>query len=283
MNSAPHTIFQLWQDERLFNIDFASYTLSNHQFSRHFHDHFVIEFVLEGADAFYCNGKDQTAVKEQLVMINPGEVHTGSTVSGTPLKYFSFYPDHDKLTAVADALQIPFARDFSFANVIVENQGLARKFKALFHSFQSGDQSSGEELFFDCMQSILQPHIVTPELLTEERGSDRRIAILIEFIRDHFKENISLLQMAELVCLNPSHLARLFRRKIGVSPYEYLLILRVEYARRLLRSGQRVKEAALEAGFYDASHFSRSFRKIAGMSPKFFLSSKGQYCTIFDA
>ena len=279
MKSAPHTVFHLWQNERLFNIDFASYTLSNHQFARHFHDHYVIEFVLEGADAFYCNGKEQTAVKDQLVLINPGEVHTGSTIAGNPLKYFSFYPDRDKLTAIAELLHIPIARDFNFESVLVENKILARKFRALFHSFQSGDQPFEEELFFDCMQSILQPHIIVPE----EVVPDGRIAALIEFIRNHFTEDLSLLQMAEIVRLNPFHLARLFRKKIGVSPYEYLLILRVEYARRLLRSGEKVKEAALEAGFYDASHFSRSFRKIAGMSPKFFLSSKGQYRTIFNA
>ncbi len=87
--------------------------------------------------------------------------------------------------------------------------------------------------------------------------------------------------MAALVNLNPFHLTRLFKKTTGLTPYDHLLILRTEYARQLLGKGYKVQEAAREAGFYDSSHLNRSLRKIAGTSPKSFLSSKGQYRTSF--
>jgi hypothetical protein len=58
--TVPRTGLFLWRSEQLFNIDFASYTLSNHSFTRHFHDHYVIELVLSGADRFYCDGNTHT-------------------------------------------------------------------------------------------------------------------------------------------------------------------------------------------------------------------------------
>ena len=88
--------------------------------------------------------------------------------------------------------------------------------------------------------------------------------------------------MAELVSLNPFHLLRLFKKTTGVTPYDYLQIIRAERAKKLLKNGYPVQEAAIASGFYDASHLNRSFRKIAGTSPKSFLSSKGQYRTILN-
>jgi AraC-like DNA-binding protein len=88
--------------------------------------------------------------------------------------------------------------------------------------------------------------------------------------------------MAALVNVNPFHLTRLFKKATGLSPYDYLLIVRTEFARQLLAKGYKVQDAAQEAGFYDSSHLNRSLRKIAGTSPKSFLSSKGQYRTIFN-
>jgi AraC-like DNA-binding protein len=110
---------------------------------------------------------------------------------------------------------------------------------------------------------------------------DKRVSRLIDFLHAHFKKDLSLQQIAEEVRLNPFHVVRLFKKTVGISPYEYLLVIRTEYAKRLLRQGYKVHEAALEAGFYDTSHFNRLLRKFAGTSPKSFLSSKGQYCTSF--
>jgi AraC-like DNA-binding protein len=281
---APLTQFSLWRSEQLFNIDFASYTLLHHSFSRHFHDHYVIELVINGADGFYCNGNNYTAEDNQLVLINPGEVHTGSTISDTPLQYFSLYPDQKALQEVAASLDIQLPDDFYFQRALVDRSSLTQKFRLLFNSFKTANGLlQQQELFFDCMYELLQPSTFTNYSLMSTNQKDSRIQLLVDFIRSHYQEDISLHQMAELARLNPFHLVRLFKKTTGLSPYNYLLILRIEHAKQLLRKGFKVQEAAAEAGFYDASHFNRMFYKIAGTSPKSFRLSKSQYCTNFTA
>ena len=117
----PIQQISLWRKEDLFNIDFASYRLSNHSFSKHFHNHYVIELVINGTDEFYCNGKNFSAKKNQFVFINPGEVHTGSTVSKTPLHYYSLYPDRKTLEKIAGKLEMHLPFDFSFKNTLQEH------------------------------------------------------------------------------------------------------------------------------------------------------------------
>ncbi|MEO7982831.1 MAG: AraC family transcriptional regulator [Bacteroidota bacterium] len=273
--------FNLWRSKELFTIDFASYSFSQHSFPRHFHQHYVIELVLQGTDDFYCAGKNYRAEPDQLVLINPGEVHTGSTVADTPLQYFSLYPDRSALEQVAAALDITIPRDFSFPKSLQRQSFLTQKLQALADSFISGkDKLLQQEYFFVFMQELLQQKAGKPGPAPHTK--DQRVKQLTDFIHLQFREDISLQQMAGLVNLNPFHLIRLFKKNTGVSPYDYLLILRTEWAKQLLRKGYKVQEAALEAGFYDPSHLNRSLRKIAGTSPKSFLLSKGQYRTSFN-
>ena len=282
--AAPLTKFSLQQSEQLFNIDFASYSLSHHHFSRHFHDHYVIELVVDGLDNFYCDGKNYTAKNNQLVLINPGEVHTGNTVSDTTLHYYSLYPGKKALEQVAASLGISLPADFCFQRSLLDQSLLTQKFRLLFDSFSSAHSSwEQEEIFFDCMYELLQPATCNNFESLSNHKKDGRIDLLIDFIRLNYKEDISLQQMADLVRLNPFHLVRLFKKSVGVSPYDYLLIIRAEHAKQLLRKGFKVKDAAIASGFYDSSHFNRMFYKIAGISPKSFRSSKSQYCTSITA
>ncbi|MGZ8510857.1 MAG: helix-turn-helix domain-containing protein [Chitinophagaceae bacterium] len=282
-NALPANEFKLWRSDQLFNIDFASYTLTHHHFSKHFHDHYVIELVVDGADSFYCSGKTYSAGKNQFAFINPGEVHTGNTVADTPLKYYSLYPGRKSMMEIATQLEIVLPDDLQFQRPVVSQPLLAEKFLTLFHSFclSPEDKFFQEEIFFDCMYALLK-RTNHDDPSSSANKQDRRVQLLIDYIRSHFQEEISLQQLASLVHLNPFHLLRVFKKIIGVSPYEYLLIIRSEHARQLLRSGYKVQDAALEAGFYDTSHFNRVFRKIAGMSPKSFRSSKCQYRTNFN-
>jgi AraC-like DNA-binding protein len=238
--------------------------------------------VINGIDSFYCDGKNYTAGSNQLVLINPGEVHTGNTVSDIPLVYFSLYPGVEELRQVADALNIHLPAHFCFQRSLIDQSLLAKKFSALFAAIdRKAPGLAQQELFFDCMHGLLGPLTTGHSCQEDCDVKDARIRLLIDFIRANYKEEISLQQMAKLVSLNPFHLTRLFKRIVGVSVYEYLLIIRTEEARRLLRKGARVQDASREAGFYDSSHFNRMFRKMAGTSPKSFRSSKSQYRTSF--
>jgi AraC family transcriptional regulator len=84
-----------------------------------------------------------------------------------------------------------------------------------------------------------------------------------------FAEKLSLDDIANNVGVHPVHLAREFRRCFGCTVGEYLRQLRVESARRVLSdSSTPLKDIALNAGFFDQSHFCRTFRKHTGMTPK---------------
>jgi AraC-like DNA-binding protein len=67
--------------------------------------------------------------------------------------------------------------------------------------------------------------------------------------------------------LSRYELARQFRVAYGTSPHRYLLMRRLDLARRRLRQGVPLAELALAAGFADQAHFTRTFRSAVGIPP----------------
>ena len=97
-------------------------------------------------------------------------------------------------------------------------------------------------------------------------GKLRRV---IEYMRTHMDESLSLSQLANLSGLSPSQFTRSFRAAIGKPPHSYLIDLRIEKARDLLeRTDLPVIEVGMQCGFEQPNHFATTFRKIVGLAPR---------------
>jgi len=96
-----------------------------------------------------------------------------------------------------------------------------------------------------------------------------RLARVIENMHQRYAEPLKVKQLAEWAHLSPSQLTRQFRQLFGVTPHDYLTHVRVNAAARLLReTEQKTTEIALQCGFFDHSHFSRTFKKLMGATPR---------------
>lgn len=90
----------------------------------------------------------------------------------------------------------------------------------------------------------------------------------LEYINTHFKEKISLQNVAEHAGYNPAHFSKLFHKKMGVTFNHYVSSLRINYAKRLLASTEHsISFICFECGFSSSSSFNRSFSSIVGVSP----------------
>lgn len=106
--------------------------------------------------------------------------------------------------------------------------------------------------------------------------SGRRMQRAAEYIRLHLSENIRLDDMAAAAGLSAFHFARMFKKTTGITPHRYLMKMRLEKAKVLLRQCERsLTEIAAECGFWDQSHMSRVFRRFTGVSPVAYRDGSG--------
>ncbi|MCC3371933.1 helix-turn-helix domain-containing protein [Cohnella sp. REN36] len=105
--------------------------------------------------------------------------------------------------------------------------------------------------------------------VTPPSGSgSREIEQAIQSMRANPERDISLLELAGAANLSLSHFIRLFKQQTGYPPHHYLIRLRIERAKTLIRKGQSgLKEIAAQFGFADQGHFTRSFKRITGLTP----------------
>jgi AraC-like DNA-binding protein len=118
------------------------------------------------------------------------------------------------------------------------------------------------ELLAECSRSHVEiPHTQPPRWLDHVRV----------LLHDRFSENLSLAEVAAAAGISADHLARSFRQCHGCTVGEHVRRLRVEFAcRQLAASEQPLVEIALDAGFTDQSHFTKTFKRLMGVTPAVF-------------
>jgi AraC family transcriptional regulator len=99
--------------------------------------------------------------------------------------------------------------------------------------------------------------------------TQRQVKRVTDFVSANLCEDLSLETLAGQVGFSPYHFARLFRQSTGESPHEFVLHLRLEKARYLLReTNAPLAFVAFESGFANQSHLTRSFKRYLGLTPK---------------
>lgn len=97
------------------------------------------------------------------------------------------------------------------------------------------------------------------------------IMVASSYILEHYQENIDLAECAAKVHMSLSRFSHLFTENMGISPYRFILLLRIDNAKELLLySNASIREVAESTGFSDATYFSRLFHKYVGVSPQSF-------------
>jgi len=103
---------------------------------------------------------------------------------------------------------------------------------------------------------------------------DYRAEYACRYVLQNFSENINRDRMAEMVHLSPGYFSNLFRVEVGMSFSDYLIQIRIDNAKKLLRRFDlSVEEVSKQCGFNSLAHFSRTFKDRCGMPPLKFRKS----------
>ncbi|MFN8398168.1 MAG: AraC family transcriptional regulator [Bacteroidia bacterium] len=95
-----------------------------------------------------------------------------------------------------------------------------------------------------------------------------------QVVLDRLDQDLKMEELASECAVSLRQLQRIFKDEMGMGPGSFVVIIKMERAAELLRSGQcNVSEAAWALGFQDGSYFSRVFKKYHGVSPKSFMAA----------
>jgi AraC-like DNA-binding protein len=127
---------------------------------------------------------------------------------------------------------------------------------------------SDEDLWTDALPEIVLVDDEGNTVHASHTLQDYRAEYACRYVLAHFHENINRDKMAETVNLSPGYFSNLFRSEVGMSFSDYLIQVRVENAKSLLRRFDLSVDAiSKKCGFNSLAHFSRTFKDRCGLSP----------------
>jgi AraC-like DNA-binding protein len=153
---------------------------------------------------------------------------------------------------------------------------LLKKFMAEYGNRLPGYEQVLEALAVPITHQLIRNFLkidVSPEFTTERF----EIARVIEYMHQNYGQKLSVRKLAGIVNMSESHFTRTFKKETGVAPMEYLIGVRLEKAKKLLRAGtMNITEISLNCGFNSISHFSSSFAKHLDITPSEYQNSYTQ-------
>ena len=256
------------QDAALHRFPSLLYVTNAHysqEWGSQLHSHTCSEmfFITGGNGAFLIReGRFPVAIND-LVVVDPGVPHTETSQNGSPMEYV--------VLGVEGLEAAPGGSGYALLHLFAED-AVSSCLRTLVQ--ESRDPRSGCDQICQRLLEIVLLRLRRRDDFALSSGApsvpgiSRECSLVRQYIDNHFKENLSLDQLAELAHVNKYYLAHSFRREYNTSPISYLISRRIRESRFLLaETDHTLSQIAQILGFSSLSYFSQSFRRIEGMSP----------------
>lgn len=258
-------------------------TDSARHFGRHVHYTFGIGLLERGGQRSASGCGEVEARAGDLLAHNPGEVHDGRPLQGAPRRWWMLHLEPDQLArwggteAAADAIEL--------TRPVLQDARLHEALQSLFGrllqwhrqpSLPAAQALACDEALARCCSRLLGAHAGRAQAAAPAVGG-----AALETVRERLADTAlaapSLAELARLAGSSRFQLLRQFHRLHGLPPHAWLLQQRLEQARRLIRDGHGLAEAALQAGFADQSHMTRLFGRQFGYTPGAWQQAAGRH------
>ena len=243
----------------------------------HTHECTEIFYVVGGSGKFNIEGKLLPVTTDDMVIVNPNVEHTEVSYNKRPLEYIVLGVEGLEYSAGEDADERWFMTNLQNAR-----EALLHALREMLREIEF--KAVGYELICQDLLEVLILRLMRHAGLqflptkTEHRKPGRKpskeCAAVRHYIDNHFKENINLDMLSELVHVNKYYMVHSFTKEYGISPINYLISRRIEESKYLLSdTDHSLSQISHMLGFSSPSYFSQSFRRLEGRSPREFRRS----------
>jgi AraC-like DNA-binding protein len=233
----------------------------------HTHDFFQLFYVLDGEGTAILRAREFALREHRLFLVPPGASHGLAASRGTMLKTLD-----TKFNVRCEALRSELCR----LSGPIDDEG--NQIRPILERIRvEGMKAMGwyREL---CGALLMQTAVLLLRLHSGEADGARFPAActhlnttedkIRSYIERNFRRDLTLREIGDYIGYTPEYLSSLFSSSTGVSVHHYLMHVRIEHARELLKNSDLpIKEICLECGFKSIHHFSRAFKEAQGMPP----------------
>ena len=261
-------------------IKYLYYELEDERlcFGMHWHDRMELLCVKAGSLRLHLRDGQHILSSGQIAVINPGQLHGGFSCKGGVV-YHTIMFDVEKFlnkTIASDKYLVPICRSDSAFTTIVDDYrlfDLVEKIVRMMNSKEVYNPLYAVGAIYE-MIAILYNHREDGARI--QTGQDMQYREMLEYINEHFSEDISAKSVSERFGYNEAYFCRRFREITGINFSRYVQALRMEKAQKLLRdTSEPIGDVAWKCGIEDVSYFTKCFKKQFGFTPTRYRKMQG--------
>lgn len=232
-----------------------------YQIRRPFYAHLLLAYINEGTLNIEFHGERHAARAGDIVLMDLQSPHWYS--SGEDLNFLWYHIDGCN----AHELCADINRQAGFVLRHEHRVQIRRHMDELLSAFHNNQVIAPPEIsnrIHELLCLCYPPQRDLPVVGKDEHS----VAVVIEYLKTHLADPITVEDMSRIASLSRFHFSRIFKDTTGLAPYQYLLSLRFDYAKHLLKTTKlSVGEIAGRAGFKSEMGFITSFTDKVGMPP----------------
>ena len=250
---------------KLLNVASARYGGDWHSVP-HTHNHMELFFIVGGKGQFLIDDQLYPVDANTLVMINPNVTHTEVSLNAQPLEYIVLGIEGIELanSKISNG-QFSILNRFESAEISGCLRNILREMEQKSTGYEDVCQAYMEILIIRLMRSTA---LAVPSE-AQSVSVNRQCAAVKRYIDLHFKEALTLQQLAEEGHMNKFYLSHAFKREYGISPVNYMISKRIDESKYLLaETDLSMSQIAQLLGFSSLSYFSQVFHRTQGITPK---------------
>ena len=243
------------------NLEYISIENQKTSFPKHFHETFCISLIHKGVEQIDFENQSLFTEAGSISITNPYEIHSNPVIEGISyLNFDTIYIPNELMKEVLNGKNIKF----------VNRQIKSEKANLLFLELKNALDTKKNKI----IESTLSQFVNALKFYSQENEKEysglnfNNFSQISNYIENHIYEKFCLNELSKITNINKFGFAKKFKAFAGMTPMNYILMRKIFSSKKLINSNSELTEIAYQYNFTDMAHYSKTFKRFIGISPK---------------
>lgn len=243
------------------NLEYITIENQRTSFPKHFHETFCISLIHKGVEQIDFENQSLFTEAGSISITNPYEIHSNPIIEDNlHLNFDTIYIPNELMKEVLNGKNIKF----------VNRQIKSKKANQLFLELKNALDTKNDKV----IEPTLSQFVNTLKIYSQENEKEysglnfNSFNKINNYIETHIYDKFCLNELSKIANINKFGFAKKFKNSTGMTPMNYILMRKIFSSKKAINSNSELTEIAYQYNFTDMAHFSKTFKRFIGVSPK---------------